>query len=246
MRVLVWIALLAGTAHAEAITVFFDRGGQLSADGARIVIPPYGGDELAWRGTLRCVRDHFAPFDIAIVETPPTGSFIHVIVGGRASDIGLDDATTNGNGEHVPATVLRSAEAHVFSRVGTGERDIANLCAVAAHEIGHNLGLDHSYFCGDVMSYYHDECGVPRFVDVDAPCGEHESRTCDSGNATQNSYRWLLAKVGARTQVPIDPYVDPRAPIDPYGEGYHGNFRYDATLERLKQSHLFEAGTFAR
>ncbi len=207
MRVtLVVLGALAASAAAapspRPVTVFLDRGG----DGT--TIPRFGGGDRVWAATVACVREHFAPFQVEITDTRPAGKdFMTALVGGKASMLGLNDQTTNGIGPY-DGSVLRTATVHVFSQVGTGERDTANLCAVTAHEIGHSLGLDHSYKCGDVMSYFNDECGAQQFLDVDAPCGEESERDCASGDATQNSYRRLAQNVGLRAgATPAEPPI---------------------------------------
>jgi hypothetical protein len=222
MRVLAAVALvcaLAAPARADTpnLVVFMDSNGMLDASGVRVIIPPYRGERLTWRAVVSCVRRHFAPFAIDVVDAKPTGTHIRVVVGGKASMMGRDDATTNGFGPHDPTRILRDATVHVFSELGTGERDIENLCSASAHEIGHSLGLDHVYLCGEIMSYSGTRCGKRRFIDQSAPCGEQAARECSSGRTTQNTFAHLVAWVGLRrTGLPVDPYVDP-APIDPYG-----------------------------
>jgi hypothetical protein len=214
MRVtLVVLCAVAASAVAapssRPVTVFLERGG----DGE--TIPRFGGGDRVWAATVGCVKQHFAPFQVDIVDQRPRGSdFITAVVGGKASMLGLNDRTTNGVGPY-DGSVLRTATVHVFSQVGTGERDVANLCAVAAHEIGHALGLDHSYTCGDVMSYFNDQCGTQRFLDTEGPCGESASRDCANGDETQNSFQRLAQNVGLRGGA--GPKVEPpgtTAPVD--------------------------------
>jgi len=218
LAVLVWGVL--GTLTQEAIaapkpvTIFLERNGRVVSDDVRI--PKFGGGDRAWNGIVACVRDHFAPFQVEIVdEKPARGQFITAVVGGRASQLGLDDRWTNGVGPH-SGRVIPNAIVFVFSKVGTGEKDVSNLCAVTAHEVAHALGLDHTYKCGDIMSYFLDRCGKRRFMDTDAPCGEDGPRTCGDGKRTQNSYRKLGALVGFREDAVVDePEPDPE-PEDPY------------------------------
>ena len=196
MRVtLVVLAVLSAAAPAVAaprpVTVFLDRSGQAP-------IPKFGGGDRAWNAMVACVKQQFAPFQIEIVERRPAGrDHITALVGGKASMVGLNDRTTAGIGPH-DGSVLRGARVHVFSQV-IGEREHENLCATTAHEVGHALGLDHTYKCGDVMSYFNDECGPQTFLDEDMPCGESEERACASGEDTQNSYRRLASLVGLKT-----------------------------------------------
>jgi len=210
------------TAAAEAaptpVTVFLDRaGGVVDHDGEEVEIPPYGGGDRAWQGLVGCVKTQFAPFAIDIVETQPTTDHISAVIGGRASMLGLDDRSTNGVGPYIPGQVQRNAIVHIFSQVGTGERDIQNLCAVTVHEVSHALGLDHTFKCGDVMSYFLDRCGPRKFVDLDVPCGENAARLCGNGAKTQNSYRMVGTAVGFRnpTANRPQPQPQPQPELDP-------------------------------
>jgi hypothetical protein len=217
MRVtLVVLAVLSAAPAAAAprpVTVFLERNGQTveRRNAGEVRIPKFGGGDRAWNAMVSCVKEQFAPFQIEIVERRPSGSdHITALVGGKASMIGLSDRTTAGIGPY-DGSVLRGALVHVFSQVGPGERDAANLCAVTAHEVGHALGLDHTYTCGDMMSYFNDECGPQTFLDVEMPCGESEERTCATGDETQTSYRRLASLVGlkGRTLAPEPEEDDP-------------------------------------
>ncbi len=202
MRVLIASVLLvsAGSASAASgpVVVFLERNGQrVETDEGDITIPKFGGGDRVWKGIVGCVADHFAPFQVEVVDRKPgRGEFITAVVGGRASQFGLDDENTNGVGPY-DGSVLRTAQVYVFSKT-SGERDVANLCAVTAHEVAHALGLDHSTTCGDIMSYHLDACGPRRFLDVDDPCGEDAERMCANGDETQSSYGRLAALVGLK------------------------------------------------
>jgi len=224
------VMLVASASTASAaprpVTVFLERGGQIVANGDDdITIPRFGGGDRAWNGIVGCVKQQFSPFQIDIVDQKPgRGEFITAVIGGKASQLGLDDRSTNGVGPYTPNRVIRNAVVHIFSRVGTGEQDISNLCSVTVHEVSHALGLDHTYKCGDVMSYFLDRCGTRRFMDVEAPCGEDGTRRCGDGEATQNSYRKVAAAVGLRKPEPEpEPEPEPDSEPDPAGDPWDGD-----------------------
>jgi len=211
----IWM-LMTGSAFAAPapVVVFLERDGHVvDTDEGAVTIPRFGGGDRVWTGIVGCVQDHFAPFQVEIVDRRPAqGEFITAVIGGRASQLGLDDESTNGVGPY-DGNVLRSATVHVFSQV-SGERDVGNLCAVTAHEVGHALGLDHSTTCGDIMSYHLDACGTRRFLDVEAPCGEGRPRTCGNGDDTQSSFGRLGALLGFKS-APA-PASDDVEDVDPW------------------------------
>jgi hypothetical protein len=195
--------------------VFLERNGrEVDRDDRTIEIPKFGGGDRAWNSIVTCVKQQFSPFQIDVVETRPSrGDFITAVIGGRASQLGLDDRSTNGVGPY-DGRVIPNAMVYIFSKVGTGERDTQNLCAVTVHEVSHALGLDHTYKCGDVMSYFLDRCGPRHFVDANVPCGEDHARTCGNGEGNQNSYRQVAAAVGLR-RPEADPQPEPEPDVAP-------------------------------
>jgi len=228
LLVSVLLLLSTGSAFAapDPVVVFLERNGAVvGMDDGDVTIPTFGGGDRVWSGIVGCVADHFAPFEIIVVDRKPArGEFITAVVGGLASQLGLDDETTNGVGPY-DGTVLRTARVFVFSKV-SGERDVANLCAVTAHEVAHSLGLDHSATCGDIMSYHLDACGTRQFLDIAGPCGEGRDRMCATGDETQNSFRRLGALVGFKPQPQADD--EPEADADDEGEyEYEYEYEYD-------------------
>ena len=210
-----WLPLLIlgvlATSAQASVTVFLQRNGRVINDD--VTIPRVGGGDRAWNAIVSCVQEQYAPFQVDIVDREPRGQHITAVIGGWASQLGLDDDTTNGVGPYT-GRVIPNAVVFIFSKVGTGERDIENLCAVTAHEVGHALGLEHEYKCGDIMSYFLDQCGTRTFMDDSAPCGEDEPRRCTAGR-TQNSFRRLGELVGFRDAEPAETDDEPQ-PVDPY------------------------------
>ena len=96
------------------MTVFLERGGRIVSD--EVQIPRFGGGDRAWSRIVACVRAHYAPFAVDIVDRKPArGDFITAVIGGRASQLGLDDRWTNGVGPH-SGRVIRNAVARARKR----------------------------------------------------------------------------------------------------------------------------------
>jgi hypothetical protein len=167
-----------------------------------VLIPAFVGTAKQWESMVQCVREKFAPFDVAVVERRPTeGSYIMVAVGGRAQELGLG-ATGQGDHDHshevtglapFNSKTIGNAVVLVFSR--SLREDPRRICETAAMEIAHAFGLDHTRSCQDLMSYT-KPCGSRRFVSQDLACGEHVDRLCDDGKRTQNSHGRLLEVLG--------------------------------------------------
>jgi hypothetical protein len=203
-------AIAAAPAHA-GVTVYLEaHGAALTAgqdDAAagvssllwgrglrRVQVPAFQGGERTWAKVVACVRDGFARFDVDIVDDPPAGDdYTMIVVGGRPGLLGYGGevsgvAPWDGSLQHAAIGFVFSD--HLDDRVDA-------VCAGIMHEAGHTMGLDHSYYCPDVMSYLHG-CGEKSFTDVDAACGEYEERDCAQGGAAQNSYQLLARNVGLR------------------------------------------------
>lgn len=177
----------------------------------RVTFPAYRGGARAWQAITACVRNAYRDFAVDFTDQRPNrGGYSMIIVGGTPNLLGLSSET----GGIAPAdgVVLRNAVGFVFS-ANAGERT-DDVCEAIVHEVGHTLGLDHAYRCEDPMSYL-DDCGPKTFADVEAACGEYEARTCDSGKATQNSYRKLMALVGPRATTTTTAPALPTTPPPP-------------------------------
>jgi len=143
---------------------------------------------------------------------------METVVGGGPWDIGLP----GGVGGIAPSgcEAIPNSVQYVFpDTYGPGGEQ--GICEAAGQETAHSFGLDHEYWCPDVMTYLFD-CYVNKtFVDESHPCGEYGPRGCSCGNAQQNSYRWLMDTIGPH-QTASPPTVSIAAPGDgdTVGQGF--------------------------
>lgn len=167
--------------------------------GRIVTVPRYRASNATWRRLVTCVEGKFQDFDVRVTDKKPeSGSYVLVKVGGKPSDIGIPGRKLGGiapySGRAIPNSI-----AFVFDQGGRFRTK--NNCETAAHEIGHVYGLDHSYKCGDVMTYKQG-CGKKVFKDLVVACGEDKKRDCKGSQPTQNSWQTLLQVLGAQSEVP--------------------------------------------
>lgn len=106
---------------------------------------------------------------------------------------------------HGDCSVVERGVAFVFTRnLGGSTRRV---CEVAAHEVGHVLGLDHEVLCQDPMTYL-GGCGEKTFQDTWASCGEYSPRGCMCG-AQQNTALHLLETLGPDGPTPTGDVTPP-------------------------------------
>ncbi len=159
----------------------------------QVKIPRFKGSTATWNWIVTCVKKKFEPFDVAVTDQRPTsGDYILVAVGGSSGAIHAGHEHAGGlapfSGDPVPDAVVFAFP----DELGGRKREI---CEVIGMEVGHAYGLDHGYYCLDLMTYL-PYCGVKRFQDKAIPCGEKAKRPCAGGAATQNSFQHLMKVLG--------------------------------------------------
>jgi hypothetical protein len=161
-------------------------------------VPAFRGTHTQWNAMVSCLREHFAPYAVRIVEQRPVvPGYMMAVMGGEPGPLGAAVQAEHGhaiaglapfNGQPVENAVVL-----IFTR--TLRENTKRTCETAAMEIAHAFGLDHAMHCGDLMSYLRP-CGARRFQDRAVPCGEHEERECGNGEPSQSSHQRLLEVLG--------------------------------------------------
>ncbi len=214
--------------RAESVTVYLNpnrttiRGGRDSSVGnssqlvysrgkRSITVPGFSGGRAAWTRIVESVREGFRPFRVNVVDVrPQSGDYIMAVVGGRSSSLGLG-RRVSGVAPY-GGRVLSNAVLFVFS--DDQQNDVDRVRQTVMHEVGHTLGLDHTYYAPDTMSYLRTS-KRKTFTNRDVSCGEFDQRTCSDGERTQNSYARIVAAVGLRTRTREPIATEPTEPTEP-------------------------------
>jgi MYXO-CTERM domain-containing protein len=181
------------------------------------VIPPLASG-FNWTTISNCVRQHYAPYNVRVVETEPTsGAYIEAVVGGTGTEIGFGANELFG----IAAAddfcgVTETGIAFSFSET---HRDVPRrdeeLCATIAHEIGHLVALEHETLAIDLMSYVLiQQSGTKTFANQSSSCGTQpgQPQGCSCGGSTTNSAGRLTNFLGLRpieTEPPTMTLVSP-------------------------------------
>ncbi len=157
---------------------------------------PFG--DASFNAVAACLRAVFRPYNIQILtQDPGNVSHIEHMIGGNPGDLGFG----NGTGGVSPFSCFTINNSISFTFAAIYGDDVAELCHTAAHEIGHQFGLDHEFLASDPMTYltFPDPYAFARSSE---PCGELGTRPCVCGDpSAQNSHAVLASRIG------LDPFV---------------------------------------
>ncbi len=183
-------------------------------------VTPLPAGDFDWPLIVQCVKDAYAPFNVTVVETEPTGvPYVEAVVGGND---GTEVTTVPFELFGIAATdsfcnLFRTGIA--FNFAGTHSSAFSNatvrnreLCNTIAHEVGHVLGLEHEVLDRDHMSYVYitDACTAGQyatcksFLNEMSRCGTEGQGmpNCSCGGTRTNSYAKLLDYIGPSNTVP--------------------------------------------
>lgn len=197
--------------RAQSRTVYLNKNGITVAPGMNdsrtnksslvtqpSTIAPWNASPQLWSQTVSCLREVFAPFDLAITETDP-GNVPHIeaVFGGSAADLGLSEMAGVS-----PFTTSCSIIEHsiVFTFTDAIPQQSRVACEIMAQEIAHSYGLDHEMLASDPMTYL-SYAGERSFQNTMVECGESSARPCGIDGSVcrekQNSYALLMERIGA-------------------------------------------------
>jgi uncharacterized protein (TIGR03382 family) len=164
------------------------------------VVTPWDIDDETWDETVACMREIYAPFDVAITDRDP-GDVPHIeaVFGGHPSDVGLPSNVAGVSPFTTDCGVIENSVVFTFTDVLPDDPRL--MCEVMAQEVAHSFGLDHELLAEDPMTYL-DYPGERSFQDELAPCGEDVARPCGIDTHVcwqkQNSVQLLESRLGRR------------------------------------------------
>ncbi|HTM21354.1 MAG TPA: Ig-like domain-containing protein [Kofleriaceae bacterium] len=186
-------------------------------------ISEYAYGQASFDAVVDCVRALYEPFDVEVTADDP-GSTPHfeAIVAGRPGEVGMSNQV--GGVSPFDCGIIDNAITFTFANIYGGS--VQAICETVGQESAHAYGLDHEFLCEDPMTYL-SGCGPKTFHDTDADCGEYQSRQCQCGGSTQNSFQSIMSIFGPSN--PIPPTVTITSPQD--GDTVQPGFviRFDAT-----------------
>lgn len=184
----------------------------------RVQVPGWTVEPQIWTDTVACIKEMFAPWDLAFTETDP-GAVPHIeaVFGGAPVQFGLDPDISGISPFTTDCSIIEGSM--VFTFVNVIRQDARTICEVQAQEIAHSFGLDHELLAQDPMTYL-PYAGERAFTDQLANCGESTPRPCGISGSTcrtqQNSVALLTERLGRR---PGAPAGQPGTPTPSEGDG---------------------------
>ncbi len=202
-----------GAQLARSRTIYLNRDGALLRPGdndARLstssivqeptLLTPWDIDDEMWADTVACMRELYAPFDVAITDRDP-GDVPHIeaVFGGHPNDVGLPSNVAGVSPFTTDCGIIENSVVFTFTDVLPDDPRL--MCEVMAQEIAHSFGLDHELLAEDPMTYL-DYDGERSFQDELASCGEDVARPCGIDTYVcwdqQNSVELLGSRLGRR------------------------------------------------
>ncbi len=178
-------------------------------DGASTVAQ-FAYSDAVWQQVVTCVKATYAPFGVAVTdERPPAGTNYHMaIVAGLPQNVQMQQ----GVGGVSPFTCGYIPNAVSFSFSNVYGPNVDDICWTVAQETAHSWGLDHKYDNKDPMTYLSSGPTRKVFQNAAGPCGEFNSRACQCGGNSMNSFQEIVDTFG--TSTPTPPMVSFSEPVD--------------------------------
>ena len=155
-------------------------------------ISAFSHGNTVFDATVACIRSGLAAYDVEVVTTDPSPTpHSELVVAGLPQQAGLPSgvwAVAPSTCNYVP-----NAPAFVFANAFPAEAE--RLCWIGMQQLGFMAGLEHLFYCPDVMSTI-EGCSDRAFQDRDSACGTTAPAPCQCGGSSRNSHDVMSAVFG--------------------------------------------------
>ena len=157
------------------------------------VISAFSHGDVVFDATVACIANGLARYDIQVVTTDPSPTpHSELVLAGQPQNAGFPA----GVWAIAPSTCNYVPNAPAFIFANAFPADAARLCWIGMQQLGFMAGLEHLFYCPDVMSTL-EGCSDRAFQDRDSACGTTSAAPCQCGGSSRNSHTVMSAVFGA-------------------------------------------------
>lgn len=157
------------------------------------VISEFAHGNAVFDATVACITSGLAAYDIQVVTTDPSPTpHSELVLAGASTQMGLP----SGVWAVAPSTCSYVPNAPAFIFANTFPADAQRLCWIGMQQLGFMAGLEHLFYCPDVMSTI-EGCSGRSFQNRDSACGTTSPTQCQCGGTSRNSHAVMSSVFGA-------------------------------------------------
>ncbi len=164
------------------------------------VISAFSHSDAVFDATVACIASGLARYDLQVVTTDPSPTqHSELVLAGTPQDAGF----ASGLWAVAPSTCnyVPNAPAFIFANAFPAEAE--RLCWIGMQQLGFMAGLEHLFYCPDVMTTI-EGCSGRAFQDRDSACGITAPAPCQCGGSSRNSHAVMSAVFGSGNPIFAD------------------------------------------
>jgi hypothetical protein len=168
------------------------------------VVAEFSHSAAVFDEAVACIASGLAAYDIQVVTTDPSPTpHSELVLAGASSQLGLP----SGVWAVAPSTCSYVPNAPAFIFANTFPADALRLCWIGMQQLGFMAGLEHLFYCPDVMSTI-EGCSDRGFQDRDSACGTTSPTTCQCGGTSRNSHAVMSSVFGGGSTIFADGFEE--------------------------------------
>jgi hypothetical protein len=157
------------------------------------VLSAFAHGDAVFAATVDCIASGLSRYDVQVVSADPSPTpHSEIVMAGLSQQIGLP----TGVWAVAPSTCSYVPDAPAFVFANAMPADAQRLCWIGMQQLGFMAGLEHLFYCPDVMSTI-EGCSDRSFQDRDSACGTTSPMPCQCGGTSRNSHSVMSTVFGA-------------------------------------------------